>query len=315
MSTKNVRMIRDLLLLGVVLLALFLFSPSSVVFAADPYFFIFTGADSVICSEPTPDVGEVTFNVTANYSLLPDASAGTQEFIRKRQVDGVTYATDGTGFTVYGAGIYMSGTSHPPFAIPPGATSYTFTLEELLIVDGVETSITAVTVRCDELAGVAGWIGTFVGVTGDRDIDVNNAPVAIDDVYTTLENTALSVAAPGVLGNDSDPDGDALAVSLVIGPANGTLVLNSDGSFDYTPNAGFSGVDSFDYEACDSGPLCDIATVWLEVVDSGPGGPPSDPGDVVPDNPANAGEHSNPHACADNPGRANEHRPDNAPPC
>jgi hypothetical protein len=155
-----------------------------------------------------------------------------------------------------------------------------------------------------------------VATVGIAVLAVNDGPVAIDDAYSTVENTALNVPAPGVLGNDSDVDGDALAAALVSGPANGTLVLGGDGSFSYTPNMHFSGSDSFSYQACDSGLFCSTATVTITVADSSPGnGPPSDPGGAVPDNPGNAGGNSNPHACGDNPGRANEHRPGNIPPC
>ena len=51
---------------------------------------------------------------------------------------------------------------------------------------------------------------------------VNDAPVAADDAYTTAEDTALTVAAPGVLGNDSDPDGDTAQPRSVAGPSHGT---------------------------------------------------------------------------------------------
>src|SRR5262249_32942333 len=66
----------------------------------------------------------------------------------------------------------------------------------------------------------------------------NQAPTAANNSYTTGKDTPLSISAPGVLGNDSDPDGDALTAVLANGPANGTLTLNADGSFTYTPNAG-----------------------------------------------------------------------------
>ena len=62
------------------------------------------------------------------------------------------------------------------------------------------------------------------------------------------EDTPLTVAAPGVLGNDGDEDSPVtLQASLVSGPAHGTLVLNVDGSFTYTPAANFNGVDGFTY--------------------------------------------------------------------
>jgi VCBS repeat-containing protein len=64
---------------------------------------------------------------------------------------------------------------------------------------------------------------------------VNDAPVAGDDAYSTDEDTALLVPAPGVRANDDDVDEDELTTTLVNGPASGELTLNPDGSFSYTP--------------------------------------------------------------------------------
>ncbi len=96
---------------------------------------------------------------------------------------------------------------------------------------------------------------------------VNDPPVANDDSYTTDEDTPLTVAAPGVLGNDTDADGDALTAALVLGsgPSNGTLALNADGSFTYTPNADFNGTDSFTYRANDGIVFSNQATVTITV--------------------------------------------------
>lgn len=80
---------------------------------------------------------------------------------------------------------------------------------------------------------------------------VNDPPVARNDQYATPQATTLLVSAPGVLGNDSDPDGDVLTAGLVNGPANGQLTLNANGSFDYRPNTNFLGTDSFVYRAED----------------------------------------------------------------
>jgi VCBS repeat-containing protein len=93
---------------------------------------------------------------------------------------------------------------------------------------------------------------------------VNDAPDATGESFTLLEDGALTIAGPGILGNDNDIDGDALAALLVLGPANGTLTLNADGSFTYVPNANFFGNDSFVYAASD-GTLSSQATVSLRV--------------------------------------------------
>jgi hypothetical protein len=68
-----------------------------------------------------------------------------------------------------------------------------------------------------------------------------------------------------VLGNDSDIDGDPLQAILVNGPSNGSLTLNPDGSFVYTPNTGFFGGDSFAYKVSDSGLDSSTVTVMLFV--------------------------------------------------
>src|SRR5213075_2306590 len=95
---------------------------------------------------------------------------------------------------------------------------------------------------------------------------VNDAPVAAnDDSYTTPEDTQLTVAAPGVLANDSDVDGDALSAVLVNGPSHGTLTLNSDGSLVYMPSLNFNGIDSFTYRASDGQAQSGIATVTITV--------------------------------------------------
>ena len=94
---------------------------------------------------------------------------------------------------------------------------------------------------------------------------VNDAPVAVNDNYGTTEGVALTVAAPGVLTNDSDVESATLTAVLESGPANGTLVLNTDGSFTYTPTTGSSGTDTFTYKANDGSANSNIATVTIIV--------------------------------------------------
>ncbi|HEY9089439.1 MAG TPA: Ig-like domain-containing protein [Anaerolineaceae bacterium] len=83
-------------------------------------------------------------------------------------------------------------------------------------------------------------------------ISVNDLPVTADDAYITDEDTPLTVPAPGVLNNDTDLDGDPLTAELALGPAHGTLALNPNGSFTYTPEANFEGEDTFTYHANDT---------------------------------------------------------------
>ena len=97
-------------------------------------------------------------------------------------------------------------------------------------------------------------------------LTVNDAPVAVNDIYSTNEDTPLTVTAPGVLANDTDIDGDALTAQLLAVPANGTLTLNSNGSFTYTPAANYNGPDSFTYRASDGTGSSNTATVTITVI-------------------------------------------------
>jgi len=93
----------------------------------------------------------------------------------------------------------------------------------------------------------------------------NESPVAVDDAYTTDEDIPLVVSAPGVLGNDTDFESDPLTAVVDTAPANGTLVLNADGSFTYTPNPDFNGTDTFTYHANDGLSDSNAATVSITV--------------------------------------------------
>ncbi|MGI9406130.1 MAG: Ig-like domain-containing protein, partial [Hyphomicrobiaceae bacterium] len=131
----------------------------------------------------------------------------------------------------------------------------------------------------------AGYVGpdhfTYVANDGTHDSEpatvtievktANTPPVAVDDpaagkTYTTAEETKLTIAADdGVLFNDTDADGDDLTAKLVDDVVNGTLALNEDGSFTYTPNAGYVGPDSFTYKANDGTDDSSEATVTITV--------------------------------------------------
>ena len=94
---------------------------------------------------------------------------------------------------------------------------------------------------------------------------VNDAPLADDDSYSTDEDIALVVTAPGVLDGDTDVDNATLTVDTVTQqPTKGTIVLNSDGSFTYNPNENATGTDTFKYRVTD-GSLTDEATVTITI--------------------------------------------------
>lgn len=105
----------------------------------------------------------------------------------------------------------------------------------------------------------------LAGYVGDP---ANRPPVAEADAYSVPEDGLLSVSAPGLLRNDSDPDGDPLTVqtTLVTAPAHGTLTsFSADGSFTYRPFANFRGTDSFVYRVSDGYGGTSDATVTITV--------------------------------------------------
>ena len=121
---------------------------------------------------------------------------------------------------------------------------------------------------------VAGFYGTdsfTYTITGDAGSDTAtvtitvpapDAPVAVDDFHTTPYATPLVIGAPGALGNDS---GTGIKVSDSMQPAHGTVTINADGSFTYTPDAGFAGEDSFPYEITDEANQTSDAVVHITV--------------------------------------------------
>ena len=96
---------------------------------------------------------------------------------------------------------------------------------------------------------------------------VNAAPVATADNFGASRDRSLAVAAPGVLANDSDADGNALTVKLASDTAHGTLTLKPDGSFSYMPTSGFTGTDEFTYAANDGKMDSAAAKVTIAVGD------------------------------------------------
>jgi hypothetical protein len=100
----------------------------------------------------------------------------------------------------------------------------------------------------------------------------NNPPEAVEDVFRAVADTILQVDSPGILENDQDPDGDTLTALLEESPGHGVLVLAEDGSFQYTPNEGYTGEDRFRYRASDGAATSAIVEARIFV----------SPGNVIP---------------------------------
>jgi hypothetical protein len=97
---------------------------------------------------------------------------------------------------------------------------------------------------------------------------VDDPPVAVDDAFAGPQGEPVVVSAPGVLANDHDPDladGEELRAALVSDPGHGEVSLAADGSFTYTPDADFCGVDDFTYRADNGEVEGGVATVTLDI--------------------------------------------------
>ena len=144
-----------------------------------------------------------------------------------------------------------------PLADNGGATFTHALLDNSPAIDAGDTSLTTDQRGVARPQGAADDIGAYE--------DAGLPPVANNDVYAMPQDTVLTVAAPGILSNDSDPEGHALTVTVTGPPSHGHLAPHPDGSFSYTPDAGYSGTDTFTYKANDGHHDSNEATVTIDV--------------------------------------------------
>jgi VCBS repeat-containing protein len=242
-------------------------------------------------TQPTGGAGTVTVNANGGFTYTPTTGyTGTTTF---------TY-TAGDGLATDTANVTINVTNRAPIANPDAYSMFrngtltTTTANDVLTNDtDPDGDPLTVTLGTDVANGVLDlqpdgsftytpdldFFGndTFTYTASDGELSsapatvtitvtpVNDAPVAVDDAYATAFETELVVPAPGVLENDTDPDGDTLTVTLDTDVANGTLNLQPDGSFTYTPDAAFSGEDTFTYTASDGVLSSAPATVTITV--------------------------------------------------
>jgi hypothetical protein len=134
-----------------------------------------------------------------------------------------------------------------PFVTPIGARSFT--------VAGYETAVSVLP--------QATALVTLDVTNNPSPLPVNTPPVAVPDVATTTAGNAVTTG--NVLSNDTDLDGDTLTVSSFTQGTSGTVVNNNNGTFTYTPSAGFAGADSFTYTVSDGRGGTSVGTVAVTV--------------------------------------------------
>ncbi len=147
----------------------------------------------------------------------------------------------------------VTGTPDGTIVINPNGT-YTYTPNPLIY--GIETIQYKV---CDPQGNCAfGILTMFVQF-------LNDPPQANDDILFAKMNTPRSGNAAA---NDFEPDAESLVYSVLVGPSHGNIVLNSSGTFQYTPTSGYVGSDLVIYQACDPCNVCDQAQIQITVLAS-----------------------------------------------
>ncbi|HEV2828227.1 MAG TPA: Ig-like domain-containing protein [Pyrinomonadaceae bacterium] len=205
------------------------------------------GTDTATVAITVTNVQDAPDAVNDSATIAEDSGANAVDVrANDSDLDGdtltVTAVTQGThgSVAITGGG---TGVSYTPVANFFGNDSFTYTINDGQ--GGSDTATVSVTIN-----------------------NVNDAPVATGESYVTNSNTALNVAAPGVLANDSDIDGPSLSAQLVSNVSHGTLSLQSNGSFTYTPTLNFEGSDSFTYQAYDGSAASNVVTVNITVNDT-----------------------------------------------
>ena len=226
-------------------------------------------------SASTSQTIEVTDNDTAIYTIndvTVSEAAGTLTFTVSvsNPVDipvtiNVNYADQTATGAAGGIGAdYDNGQDQVVFAaLDMADKEVTVAITNDSIVEAAETFLASLTTPTNLAGRSVDTTDTGIGTIAND--DANNAPVAVDDAYTTNEDMQLIVSAPGVLANDTDAELDTLTAALVTGPAHGTLIFGADGGFTYTPELNYFGGDSFTYQVSDGALDSNIATVTLTV--------------------------------------------------
>lgn len=151
----------------------------------------------------------------------------------------ITAVTQGAHGSV---AINGSSVDYTPDANYFGSDSFTYTIS-----DGSESDTATVTVTV---------------------ANVNDAPVALGENYVIDQDTPLVVTAPGLLANDSDIDGDSLTSVSFTAAAHGSVAGAADGSFNYQPDPGYAGTDSFTYRVSDGLATTAPVTVHITINDT-----------------------------------------------
>jgi hypothetical protein len=230
-----------------------------------------SGANLADTDSPNFDTGSLTVNVAGGTTgdKLGIISVGTAA--GQISVSGSQISYGGTLI-----GTSSGGVDGSPLVVSFNASSSPAAAQQLLrSVTYMNTSAYPSVADRTITATVADGDGGSATTSGAKTIHVNQRPIANNDMYTLNEDTTLTLAAPGVLTNDTDANNDAITVSKVNGSTTnvgtavaltgGSLTLNADGSFTFVPMANWNGTQTFTYNVKDVLERSTAGTVTLNV--------------------------------------------------
>ena len=223
-----------------------------------------TGATYTIPVTALSDTGAVFRCVVSNVKgsvTSSDATLTVNEMVFSPSI--TTQPSDQTVFVGESASFSVTATGTAPLSYQwqrggsdiSGATGATYTIPATALSDN------GAVFRCV----VTNTAGSITSNNATLSVVTSAAPVAVDDDADTVQGKAVTI---NVVSNDTDSDGtiDPSSVTITSGPANGTAVEQGDGTVLYTPDAEFSGKDTFTYTVQDDhGVLSNTATVTIAV--------------------------------------------------
>ncbi|MEM7115810.1 MAG: LamG-like jellyroll fold domain-containing protein, partial [Chloroflexota bacterium] len=196
---------------------------------------------------------------STDYLGIYRTGSGTQKLFTETYPSGITWRYD----VFWGVQEFGTVTADLviDFSTIPDITDAS--LIKLLKRTDVSSAWTDVT--SDFVLDVVNRTFTKTGETSFSEFAIAGTLTAVNDTYNMPEGTTINVPAGGVLGNDF---GAGTSVTAVIdtSPASGSFTLNSDGSFDYTPPAAFSGTVTFTYHTNEGANNSNVATVTINVI-------------------------------------------------
>ncbi|MCD9154475.1 Ig-like domain-containing protein [Aeromicrobium duanguangcaii] len=247
-----------------------------------------------------PGHGTAVVESDGRITYTPEAGFSGEDTFEYRVCDTSTPTAvcDTATVTVTVDNVFAEGTAVEDGVATPQNTSTTIPLADVVSPSGKPVDPTTVTipdapehgtVTVDPVTGELTYT-PVPGYSGDDEFEVRvcdtsnpvqcttvtiavevsaNAVAAADDSATTAFGTDVDI---DVADNDSSASGQALAHPVIVaGPSHGTAVVGPDGEITYSPDAGFSGQDTFEYRVCDTStptPVCDTATVTVTVANA-----------------------------------------------